>query len=62
MAISTVITLWGLQIRVEQSNLRLPSNPVALCNWNPTAREIKSRGEKQKKGGKGREISPSGTV
>lgn len=48
MPISGVITLWGFRIKVEESNLRLPSNPVALCNWNPTAREIKSRGEKRK--------------
>lgn len=44
MPISGVITLWGFGIKVEESNLRLRSNPVASCNWNPTAREIKSRG------------------
>lgn len=44
MPISGVITLRSFRIKVEESNLRLPSNPVASCNWNPTAREIKSRG------------------
>lgn len=44
MPISGVITLWGFRIKVEESNLRLPSSPVASCNWNPTAREIKSKG------------------
>lgn len=62
MPISGVITLWGFRIKVEESNLRLPSNPVALCNWNPTAREIKSRGGEAERGGKGREISPWDTV